>query len=84
MQIHNEYFNGAESKSKDLLYDFFMGDHFLNDKTHNPLKIKHGENNVCFEGFLLKAKTRIRAGVELCIAHNYTNELLENTNKTMK
>ena len=81
VQIHNEFVNGAESKSKALLQDFFMGAHFLNDKIHNLLKRKHGDNNVCFEGLLLKAKTLIRPGVELCVAHNYTSELLENTKK---
>ena len=85
MQIHNEFVNGAESKSKALLQDFFMGVHFLNDKTYTLSKRKHGVNNACFEGLLVKAKGQIRAGAEICVAHNYTNELLENTKKkTMK
>ena len=85
VQIHNEFVNRTESKSKALLQDFFMGAHFLNDKTHTLLKRKHGVNNACFEGLLAKAKGQIRAGAETYVAHNYANELLENTKKkTMK
>ena len=85
VQIYNKFVNGAENKSKALSQDFFMGAHFLNDKKHALSKRKHGKNNACFEGLLVKAKGQIRAGTEICVAHNYTNELSENTKKkTMK
>ena len=81
MQIHNEFVNRTESKSKALLQDFFMGAHFLNDKTHTLSKRKHGVNNAYFEGLLVKAKTQIRAGAELRAAYNYTNDVIRKHKK---
>ena len=57
-------------------WKIFLGAHFLNNKILNVVKLKQGENNVCFQGLLLKENYRIINEEELCIIYNYTNTFL--------